>query len=61
MQGSGIAEVGVDARELASVFSGDAADDDVALALGAAVSAGAVELAVVFDVEAVPKLLSVHV
>ena len=43
--------VGVDARDLSSVSGGDALDVDVPLALGLAVPAGAVDLAVVFGVE----------
>jgi hypothetical protein len=47
----GIAVVRVDAGDFTTVTGSDALDVDVALALGAAVAAGAVDLAVVFGVE----------
>lgn len=51
LESSSVAVVGVDTSELTTADSGDALDVDVALALLGAVSAGAVELAVVVDVE----------
>jgi hypothetical protein len=47
----GVAVVRVDACDFATVAGSDTLDVDVALALGAAVAAGAVDLAVVFGVE----------
>lgn len=51
VEGSSVTEVGVDTGELVAVDCGDTLDVDVALALAGAVAAGAVELAVVLDVE----------
>jgi hypothetical protein len=47
----GVAVVRVDAGNFTTIAGSDALDVDVALALGAAVSAGTVDLAVVFGVE----------
>jgi hypothetical protein len=51
VQSTGIAIVRVDAADIAAVVRGHALNVDVALALGAAVTAGAVDLAVVLGVE----------
>lgn len=51
LQGSGVPIVQVDADNFTTVVCGSALNVDIALALGAAVAAGAVDLAVVFGVE----------
>ncbi|KAJ8104452.1 hypothetical protein OPT61_g10749 [Boeremia exigua] len=51
LEGSSVLVVSVDAGELTAVLSSDTLNVNVALALGRAVSAGAVQLAVVLDVE----------
>lgn len=51
LEGRSVTVVGVDACEFATVDRGDALNVDVALALLGAVSAGAVQLSIVLDVE----------
>lgn len=51
LEGRRVTVVAVDTRKLATVLSSNAIDEDVTLALAAAVSTGSVELAVVLSVE----------